>query len=183
MFETIHHFTQLSTASGISTSFSTCVGDNSCGVYFNTAPSDTNGLFFGATHLQNSSATDTGVGKGFLADSDNGNGPTFSMTGSDQGMYTDGSAINNFWADTTAMDNLRGADITNSSIAGSIETIGANTAANNVRGGHSVHDASGEVVKKGWLNTQFNSCSTDATALDGCAAEDTGTLSGYGSTF
>jgi len=54
------------------------------GVYFNTAPSDTNGLFFGGTHLQNSSATDTGVGKGFLADADNGNGPTFSMTGSDQ---------------------------------------------------------------------------------------------------
>lgn len=54
------------------------------GVYFNTAPSDTNGLFFGGAHLQNSSATDTGVGKGFLADADNGNGPTFSMTGSDQ---------------------------------------------------------------------------------------------------
>jgi hypothetical protein len=27
-------------------------------------------------------------------------------------MFTNGSAINNFWSDTTLMDNLRAADIT-----------------------------------------------------------------------
>ena len=42
MFETIHHFQQLSS----------CAGSNSCGVYFNTAPNDGGGLYFGATHLQ-----------------------------------------------------------------------------------------------------------------------------------
>ena len=41
-------------------------------------------------------------------------------------MFTDGSAINNFWSDTTAMDNLRAADITDSSVAGSTETISSN---------------------------------------------------------
>ena len=44
--------------------------------------------------------------------------------------------------DTTAMDNLRAADITATSIAGSLETIGAKTATTNVRGGHTVHTAS-----------------------------------------
>jgi hypothetical protein len=61
-------------------------------------------------------------------------------------MFTNGSAINNSWSDTTAMDNLRAADITATSVAGSLETIGANTAANNVRGGHTVHTASSEIV-------------------------------------
>ena len=65
-------------------------------------------------------------------------------------MFTDGSAINVYWSDTTLMDNLRAADITATSIAGSTET--------NVRGGHSVLDASGEVMKSGWLHTQFNVC-------------------------
>merc|ERR1719409_553555 len=133
MFETIHHFTQLSS----------CVGDNSCGVYFNTSPSDTAGLFFGATHLQDmtgSNASDLGTAKGWLADSNST--VTYSMDGSDQGMFSSGSAINNYWSDTTAMDDLRAADITDSTVAGSLETIGANTAANNVRGGHSVHTAS-----------------------------------------
>jgi len=41
MFETIHHFQQLSSCTG-----------SSCGVYFNTAPNDGGGLYFGATHLQ-----------------------------------------------------------------------------------------------------------------------------------
>ena len=41
MFDTNHHFQQLD-------SF---VGSNSCGVYFNTAPGDTNGLSFEVTHL------------------------------------------------------------------------------------------------------------------------------------
>ena len=86
-------------------------------------------------------------------------------------MFTDGSAINNFWSDTTAMDNLRGADITDDTVAGSLETIGANTTANNVRGGHSVHDASGEAVKGGWLNTQFNDCLSLAPNSAGCVVE------------
>ena len=59
-------------------------------------------------------------------------------------VYSSYSTINAFWSDTTAMDNLRGADITNSSIAGSTETIGYNTQANEVRGGHSVHSTSSE---------------------------------------
>ena len=42
MFADVHHFQQLSS----------CVGTNSCGVYFNTAPSDAGGLYFGATHFQ-----------------------------------------------------------------------------------------------------------------------------------
>jgi len=44
------------------------------------------------------------------------------------------------------MDSLHGADITNSAVAGSIETIGVNSADNNVRGGHSVHTASGNAA-------------------------------------
>ena len=114
MFDTIHHFQQLSS----------CVGDNSCGVYFNTAPSDTAGLFFGGTHLQANTSVQLGVAKGFLADSNST--VTYAMTGSDQGMFTSGSAINNFWADTTAMDNIRGADITDGTIAGSAESISGN---------------------------------------------------------
>ena len=73
-------------------------------------------------------------------------------------MFTDGSAINVYWSYTTLMDNLRAADITATSIAGSTETIADNTVATNVRGGHSVLDASGEVMKSGWLHTQFNVC-------------------------
>jgi len=137
MFDTIHHFQQLSS----------CVGDHSCNIYFNTAPSDTAGLFFGGTHLQNGTDTALGVGKGFLADSNST--VSYAMTGSDQGMFTSGSAINNYWSDTTAMDNLRAADITDSSVAGSTESIGTNTAANNVRGGHTVHTATTEAVGTG----------------------------------
>ena len=131
MFEHVHHFTQLSS----------CVGSNSCGVYFNTSPSDTAGLYFGATHLQNSTNADLGVSKNWLADSIQGL-TTYNMATSNQGMFTSGSAINNYWSDTTAMDNLRAADITSSTVAGSTETIGANTAATNVRGGHTVHTSS-----------------------------------------
>jgi hypothetical protein len=46
------------------------------------------------------------------------------------------------WTDTTDMDNLHAADITDSSIAGALEVIAGNTPANNVRGGHTVHTAS-----------------------------------------
>ena len=89
-------------------------------------------------------------------------------------MFSEGVTVNAFWSDTTAMvlaflqistgptvalfallsltcvcfqqDNLRGADITSSTVAGSLETIGANTTANNVRGGHTVHTATTEAV-------------------------------------
>jgi len=173
MFEAIHHFQQLitydisggaaPTVHGVGPG-SSCVGANSCGKLMNTAPSDYAGLYFGATHLQ---AADYGHardyffgGKGWLSD-DYGyplytsdanaalggtgtvNGGMF-LLGSNQGMYSSYSTINAFWSDTTAMDNLRGADITNSSIAGSTETIGYNTTANEVRGGHSVHSTTSE---------------------------------------
>ena len=116
MFDTIHHFQQLSS----------CVGTNSCGV------GTTGGLLFGATSI-----TATNVAEGWLSDSNST--VTFDMTGSDQGMFNSYAAISATWADTTAMDNLRAADITATTVAGSTETIGANTAATNVRGGHSVH--------------------------------------------
>ena len=86
-------------------------------------------------------------------------------------MFTNGSAINNFWSDTTAMDNLRAADITATSVAGSLETIGANTTPTNVRGGHSVHTASGEAINNGWLNTAFNACTGDVNTPNGCLKE------------
>ncbi len=61
-----------------------------------------------------------------LADSDNG-AAAMDMTGSDQGAYNSYASIHTFWADTTAMDNIRGADITDGTIAGSAESISANT--------------------------------------------------------
>ena len=137
MFDHIHHFQQLSS----------CVGSNSCGVYFNTAPSDTAGLWFGATHLQNYEATRSqsiAAGKVWLNDSE-GTTEKYVMTGSDQGMFTSGASINAFWADTTKMDNLRAADITATSVAGSLETIAPNNSGQNVRGGHSIHMRSDEM--------------------------------------
>jgi len=133
MFHDLHHFQQLSS----------CVGSNSCGVYFNTAPGDTNGLWYGATHLQDQSVDSAinGPDKGFLADSNST--VDYSMATSNQGMWTTGSAINTFWSDTTDMDNLRTADITATSVAGSLEEIGINDATTNVRGGHTVHTGSG----------------------------------------
>ena len=119
MFEHIHHFQQLSS----------CVGTNSCGV---GAPT-----LFGATAI-----TSTNVAENWLADSIQGT-TSLAMTGSDQGMFNSYAAISAYWSDTTAMDNLRAADITDSSVAGSTETIAANDATTNVRGGHSVHTASG----------------------------------------
>jgi hypothetical protein len=126
MFDTIHHFQQLDS----------CVGSNSCGVCFNTAPGDTNGLPFGATHLA------SGGHKAWLADSNST--VTYDMGTATQGMWSDGKGINAYWSDTTDMDNLRAADITATSVAGSLETIGGNTAATNVRGGHTVHIATGQ---------------------------------------
>jgi len=40
------------------------------------------------------------------------------------------------------VDDIRGADITLFTVAGSTETISANTDATNVRGGHTVHTSS-----------------------------------------
>ncbi|EKX48182.1 hypothetical protein GUITHDRAFT_106261 [Guillardia theta CCMP2712] len=126
MFHDIVHFQSLSS----------CVGSASCGV---GTSYDTDGIYFGATNISSAN-----VAESWLADSESA--VTFSMSGSNQGAYNNYAAINTFWSDTTAMDNLRGADITDHSIAGSFETIGANTAANNVRGGHTVHTASGNSV-------------------------------------
>jgi hypothetical protein len=164
MFEHVHHFQQLSS----------CVGSNSCGALFNTAPSDTAGLWFGATHLQATNFSGAAINhslyfadKAWLgddymgshvfhndtgatpADTNNWPAPTANhldiyMIGSNQGMYSTFSSINAFWKDTTTMDNLRGADITASSVAGSTETIASNTKPNNVRGGHSVHSNTDE---------------------------------------
>ena len=181
MFEQIHHFQQLITLdisgdSGIWRGLPagpSCVGyhpgGGSCGPVFNTAPNDTNGLWFGATHLQQTTFNSHGLyygGKTWLSDdeglpifsTDNGSVPGVNfpnvggghfMVGSSHGMYSNYSSINAFWKDTTNMDNLRGADITASSVAGSTETIASNTKALNVRGGHSVHSNTDE--------TYFNS--------------------------
>jgi hypothetical protein len=104
---------------------SSCVGANSCGI---GAP-----LLFGATAI-----TETDVAKSWLADSNMTPKNGYSMTGSDQGMFNEYAAISAYWSDTTKMDNLRGADITDSAIAGSLEQISSDTA-NHARGGHSVH--------------------------------------------
>jgi hypothetical protein len=61
-----------------------------------------------------------------LADSDNG-AAAMDMTGSDQGSYNSYASIHTFWADTTGMDSIRGADITDGTIANSAESISANT--------------------------------------------------------
>ena len=119
MFDTIHHFQQLSS----------CVGTNSCGVGTGS------GLFFGATSI-----TSTNVAEGWLDDSNSTT--VYSISSSDQGMFNSYVSISATWADTTAMDNLRAADITATTVAGSLETIANNTAATNVRGGHSVHSSS-----------------------------------------
>jgi hypothetical protein len=50
-----------------------------------------------------------------------------------------------------------------------------------VRGGHSIHDASGETTVTGWMNTQFNACTGDATTTDGCQLQDS-TVFAYTST-
>ena len=153
MFEHLHHFQQLLTFDNDGDSLqirglapgSSCVGTNSCGALFNTAPSDTAGLWFGATHLQSTDSYGNSEvynqGKGWLSDdvglslftsdadaavagSEAGmiRGGHF-LVGSNQGMYSNFSSINAYWSDTTAMDNLRAADITDSSVAGSIEVI------------------------------------------------------------
>ena len=117
MFHDVLHLQQLSS----------CVGANSCGIGSPT--------LFGATSITNAD-----VDKSWLKDS---LGATaYSMSSSDQGMWNSYAAISAYWSDTTAMDNLRAADITSSTVAGSTETIGANTAATNVRGGHTVHTSS-----------------------------------------
>ena len=135
MFDTIHHF-QIPGAFAVEVQGS-CVGSNSCG--FGVLPAADGGLLFGATSI-----TSTNVAEGWIDDSNSTT--VYSMSRSDQGMFNSNAAISATWADTTAMDNLRAADITATSVAGSLETIGANTAATNVRGGHTVHTASSEIV-------------------------------------
>jgi hypothetical protein len=65
------------------------------------------------------------VASAWLADSDNG-AASMAMTGSDQGAYNSYAGIHTYWVDTTGMDNIRGADITDGTIAGSAETISGN---------------------------------------------------------
>ena len=115
MFTDIHHFSQLSS----------CIGSNSCGV---GAP-----ITFGAV-----SVTATNVSESWLADSTTTE--DFDMTGSNQGMYNSYASISAGWSDTTNMDNLRAADITDSTIAGSVETFGGKWG-----DGHSFHTASDSV--------------------------------------
>eukprot|EP00960_Hanusia_phi_P049852 759825-Hanusia_phi.AAC.4 len=67
----------------------------------------------------------TYVSESWLGDSDNG-ANAMDMTGSDQGAYNNYVAVDTFWADTTNMDNIRGADITDHTVAGSTETISGN---------------------------------------------------------
>ena len=43
-----------------------------------------------------------------------------------QGAYNSYVAIHTYWSDTANMDNIRGADITDGSVAGSTETISDN---------------------------------------------------------
>jgi len=50
----------------------------------------------------------------------------FPSTSFAQGAYNSYVGIHTYWADTTAMDNIRGADITDGTIAGSTETISDN---------------------------------------------------------
>jgi len=104
---------------------SSCVG-SSCGIGAGGIGGE---MHFGATEIQRSDAE-----KHWLQDDQ-----VKPMIGSDQGMYNGYAAIKVNWADTTNMDNIRAADITDSAVAGSWESIAANTIANNVRGGHTVH--------------------------------------------
>ena len=120
MFETMHHLQQLSS----------CVGTNSCGI---GSP-----VNFGATTINSAN-----VHENWLVDDIQSAATTYSMTGSDQGMFNDYAAIATCWYDTTNMDNLRGADITDHSIAGSLETIGLNNNPLRNNAGHSVHTPSG----------------------------------------
>ena len=101
MFHDILHLQQLSS----------CVGDNSCGI---GSP-----VLFGATAI-----TDTNVAEAWLGDDKTGG--LSNMATSNQGMYNSYAAISAYWSDTTAMDNLRAADITSSTVAGSTETISSN---------------------------------------------------------
>ena len=101
MFEHVHHFQQLTS----------CVGSNSCGV---GSP-----VLFGATAV-----TSTPVAEAWLGDDKTGG--LSNMATSNQGMYNSYAAISAYWTDTTAMDNLRAADITDSSVAGSTEAFSKN---------------------------------------------------------
>mgnify|MGYP004060474215 CR=1 FL=1 len=126
MFETIHHFQQLSS----------CVG--TCG-WGDAADKN---VSFGAAFMD-----DKNVEEKWLVD----NVPMhvakkdFSMAGTNQGMFNNYSAIHTSWVDTTAMDNIRGADITDSSVAGSLEA----TMSENRKGGHTVHTPSGDCDPRG----------------------------------
>ena len=127
MFETIHHFQQLM-----------CVGGG-CG-----APGGDADVSFGAAQIDAAN-----VAEKWLVD----NVPMhvkvadFSMSSSDQGMFNNYAAIHTTWADTTAMDNLRGADIT-AEVAGTTETM--NGGDDKARAaGHTVHTTTTDCDPRG----------------------------------
>mmetsp|Transcript_25109 Transcript_25109/g.50334 ORF Transcript_25109/g.50334 Transcript_25109/m.50334 type:complete len:110 (+) Transcript_25109:89-418(+) len=95
-------------------------------VHFTKLVHDATTWDFGATQI-----TPDDVGKMFLADNQTTGGVP--MTGG-VGMFNDYASIHAYWADTTDMDNLRTADITDHSVAGSIEDV--------TRGGSTVHTPS-----------------------------------------
>ncbi|MGB1593320.1 MAG: hypothetical protein ACPIOQ_11250, partial [Promethearchaeia archaeon] len=123
MFETIHHFQQLSS----------CIG--TCG-WGDAADKN---VSFGAAFMD-----DKNVEEKWLVD----NVPMhvakkdFSMAGTNQGMFNNYSSIHTSWADTTAMDNIRGAA---SGVAGTLEDkMGEDRTA-----GHTVHTPSGDCDPRG----------------------------------
>ena len=123
MFETIHHFQQLSS----------CIG--TCG-WGDAADKN---VSFGAAFMD-----DKNVEEKWLVD----NVPMhvakkdFSMAGSNQGMFNNYSSIHTYWADTTAMDNIRGAA---SGVAGTLEDVmGEDRTA-----GHTVHTDSTDCDPRG----------------------------------
>jgi len=141
--------TTVKTRSNTIDELSSCVG-NSCG----NANGDY-GVYWGGTH-----ENPTNVREDFLVDDQ-----VEPMIGSNQGMYNDYSSVRTNWWDTTNMDNLRGADITDHSVAGTLEAIPLNTPANRASG-HSVHTPSGESAP--WTPNH-------ATALTLNAEDDTDT--------
>mmetsp|Transcript_15894 Transcript_15894/g.32624 ORF Transcript_15894/g.32624 Transcript_15894/m.32624 type:complete len:122 (+) Transcript_15894:64-429(+) len=96
-------------------------------IHFTKLVHDASAWDFGATQIN---ADD--VGKNFLADNLTTGGVP--MIGG-VGMYNDYASIHAYWSDTTDMDNLRSADITDHSVAGSIEDV--------TRGGSTLHTPSG----------------------------------------
>jgi hypothetical protein len=125
-------------ASGRFQKLSSCVG-SACGNFGTPA-----NVLFGADKIDEKNVKESWL---------NDNMHNADMDGSDQGMYNGYASTRAYWHDTTYMDNLRTADITDHSVAGSLEDpIQDNTPANNVRGGHSIHTITDETFANDCLN-------------------------------